>query len=647
LALLMAGALSLGGLAAASAVLATAAVPTFPDNVVVFPDRDFVTVEGYQDHIGETATVEVSRGGTIVGSARSIVSEGDVAFEINHPGGVCWGDGTNLKVTPDIRAGDKVTIKFGGTAAGDTTVSTGTATTHAELSGSTVTVTGTYGTDVDPAQVEVRIVNPDLTALIGRRDVRAVPGPLTPAPKGGYSSSLEMAGGTFTARYEFVSADAARIAASTKVERFMSWQVEDADANRQGLTISEFGELGGPGMGGCPAGPGDVAPPKASYTATRSTADKTKLAVKWTPAEPIPGAAAITGYSVEALKADNTLVGARTAATATGVTLTVDPAVADYSVEVRTMAGATIGDPFTLAPQTGTGELPADQTVPILNATPAAGDTADTAVEASTVSLLSESAADVYFTTNGAPVVEGDLPTDTAQLYRSPIAVGDLTEVHAVAIDRAGNISKQVLGFYKKPIAEQPGSLTPPVLSQPTGTDLGKTSVKLTWAKVDNATGYQVTAATDAGVALPATQQPGETTNLTQTVAGLAGSRAYRFTVVAINAAGKSDASNEVRALTTENLTVGTAKWKASDFRITGTSSALNGTVTVYRVNADGTAGTQIGTLQATLTTAAPPAAGTTYDWRLRAGVPTTNPGRVIVRSSNGAITAPFTVTNG
>ena len=36
----------------------------------------------------------------------------------------------------------------------------------------------------------------------------------------------------------------------------MAWQVEDADANRQGLTIAEFGELGGPGMGGCPAGPG-------------------------------------------------------------------------------------------------------------------------------------------------------------------------------------------------------------------------------------------------------------------------------------------------------------------------------------------------------------------------------------------------------
>ena len=40
----------------------------------------------------------------------------------------------------------------------------------------------------------------------------------------------------------------------------MSWQEEDADGNRQGLTIAEYGEAGGPGMGGCPAGPGDPAP---------------------------------------------------------------------------------------------------------------------------------------------------------------------------------------------------------------------------------------------------------------------------------------------------------------------------------------------------------------------------------------------------
>jgi len=86
-----------------TAATASAAVPTFPDNLLVFPNRDFVSVLGYADHAGETATVTVDRPGVgIVGSATGVVSGGDVAFEVNHPGGVCWGNGTALKVTPDI-----------------------------------------------------------------------------------------------------------------------------------------------------------------------------------------------------------------------------------------------------------------------------------------------------------------------------------------------------------------------------------------------------------------------------------------------------------------------------------------------------------------------------------------------------------------
>jgi hypothetical protein len=79
---------------AAGAMIASAAVPTFPDNLVVFPDRDFISVEGFQDHAGEAATIEIKRGSTVMGSAKAVVSGGDVAFEVNHPGGVCWGNNT-------------------------------------------------------------------------------------------------------------------------------------------------------------------------------------------------------------------------------------------------------------------------------------------------------------------------------------------------------------------------------------------------------------------------------------------------------------------------------------------------------------------------------------------------------------------------
>ena len=267
-----------------SATPASAAAPVFPDNLVVFPDRDFVTVEGFQDHVGEIATLQVIRGSTVVGSARTAVEAGDVAFEVNHPGGACWGKGTGLQVTPDIVAGDVVTISFPDGTSADTTVQDASVTGDAVLSGSTVLVTGVLGSGVDRGRLEQRLVNPDLVPLVGKRDVRALPGAVTPASGGAYSSGLDIAAdGTFTATYVFSSAAAAQTAAASGGERLMSWQLEDADGNRQGLSIAEHGELGGPGMGGCPAGPAAQAAPAGSFSAVRSTTDTTQAQVNWTP----------------------------------------------------------------------------------------------------------------------------------------------------------------------------------------------------------------------------------------------------------------------------------------------------------------------------------------------------------------------------
>src|SRR3954453_19146781 len=53
----------------AGGIVASAAVPTFPNNITVFPNRDFVSVEGYQDHVGQTATLTVPRGAQTIGAA--------------------------------------------------------------------------------------------------------------------------------------------------------------------------------------------------------------------------------------------------------------------------------------------------------------------------------------------------------------------------------------------------------------------------------------------------------------------------------------------------------------------------------------------------------------------------------------------------
>ena len=191
---------------------AFAAVPTAPDNLLVFPNRDFITIEGYQSHDGEVATIELTRGAQVVGSAQGTVSGGDVAFEVNHPGGVCWGAGTGVNVTPDIVPGDVVTIKFGGTNFGDTTVqSAGFANDPAGVPDAddvpgdqrggqpndTLIVKGTIdpaNNPPDAANMEQRIVNPDgFRTNLGKRDIRAVPGPLTASPKAGTSTYSSIA----------------------------------------------------------------------------------------------------------------------------------------------------------------------------------------------------------------------------------------------------------------------------------------------------------------------------------------------------------------------------------------------------------------------------------------------------------------------
>jgi hypothetical protein len=647
--------------------LAAAAVPTFPDNVVVFPDRDFVTIEGYQDHIGQEAIVEVKRGGQVVGSAKGKVEAGDVAFEVNHPGGYCWGAGTGLNVTPNIVAGDVVSVTFPDGTGGETTTAGAAVTKDMELSGSTLTVTGKVA-GANTAQMEQRIINPDLVATaVNKRDIRAVSGPLTPAPKGGYSSSLTFAGDVFTATYIFDDPAVATIASKAALgERAMSWQVEDADGNRQGLTIAEFGEAGGPGMGGCPAGPADQAPPAGSYSAIRSTADKTQYAVSWTPATPAPGAAAVTGYSVEIVSktanADGSFktYGARTGAAAAKATVTVDAAVADYTVEVRSLTGAKTSEPFplaTTAPTTG-GGAGGDTTAPKLTVTPAPTFGADgkpTAVQASSVTLASESGSDIYYTTDGTPAVSGDLPGDAAKLYTAAIPITAAnTEVNAVAFDRAGNIDTAV-GLYSPSTAPAPALDAPSI----TAVTAGQGSVKVDWTAVTGATSYQVTA-----TPAPTGGQPAATTARTQTVTGLAAGTAYTFTVTATDGTRSSAASAPSAAATPTavlaRVVISTGKWKNADMRIQGTTDTAPaaGTIRFYKVGADGrsanTAAPVGGTAGQPLTAAAAPATGSTFDARYRTAAltGTTNPGPIVAVLSDGTgkvlgTSAPFTLANG
>ncbi len=533
---------------------ASAAVPTFPDNIIVFPDRDFITIEGYQDRIGQIATVEVTRPGVgVIGSAESVVSAGDIAFEINHPGGACWGAGTTLKVTPDIRPGDLVSMKFGATAAGDTTTQDVyvNATPVLAADGVTVTITGFIGDGANENQIEQRIVEPAFrNTAVARREVRAVPGPLT--ANVGYSSSLEygIAGSnTFTATYVFDSQDAANIAAAAGTGvRVMSWQLEDAAANRQGLTIAEFGELGGPGMGGCPNGPLQSGPAGATDVIAATVADSLKIT--WTPAKAIPGTPAITGYRVHAVA--QTVVNGERAEfgkridSAAAKTTTISGLNPAETYDVFLVSVSSAGETFPAVHAIPVTDIVA----PLTTASPQSGSFRT----AQQLTLSSnEAAAEIYYTTDGSDVfLSGGTLSTVAVLYTQPLNIDATTTVNFAAVDPSGNISTQgqvMLTITNEPLPSTPTFSSPAIA--------GTGSVTLNWAAANpgapelTVTGYSVQAYTADGlVSGPARTTAGDVTTLV--FDGLAPDTTYQFTVTASNANGagaESAKSDPVQAL--------------------------------------------------------------------------------------------------
>jgi Fibronectin type III domain len=648
-------ALLAGGLAVAAttsgvlvAQTANAAVPTFPDNVVVFPDRDFVSIEGYQDHVDETATLTVTRNGQVVGQASAKVARGDVAFEVNHPGGVCWGAGapSNLNVTPDIVAGDVVTIRFPDGTQGDTTVGSGVA-SDAQQNGTTVTVTGKLGPDVNRAQIEQRIINPDLVdTVVARRDVRAVPGPLTPAPKGGYSSGLQIAAdGSYTATYVFDTQEAADLVAAAPLgERLMSWQVEDNDANRQGLTIAEFGELGGPGFGGCPAGPGQSTPQAGSVTVVPN-GDRTSAQLSWSPATAPAGASPVKNYSVLAIapaaatasNAQQTQTGYRFDKNARTATITdLDPAIT-YQFEVRAITDdGRSSEAFTVNAANPGGGTQTPGAVPQLTLSPAPSSNG-TAIAASSVTATT-SAGTQIFVAKDAEVFAGGVLTDAAVPYTAPIPITAQTTLHFAAVNADDNV-ETVTGVYTPQTA---------ALAAPTGLTAaaGQAQVSLKWNAVPDATSYQVRVFNAAGTT-EITPAPATVTSLGQVVTGLTAGTQYQFSVQALATGRTSPASAKVSATPTaltDQVTISRASWKSGDMRIQGSSTANSGTVTVRSGSPTGPVITQ----NQPLTANAAPATGSTYDIRLRNGaVPATRPATIYVISSNGGTAGPFTVANG
>ena len=681
-------------------LVGSAAVPTDPNNIIVFPDRDFVSVQGYEGvngvDIGKTALLEVSRTTagvtTVIGSAQAVIAAGGIAFEVNHPGGVCWGNGTTLKVTPDIIPFDVVSLKILDGAlvnpVGETTVGDAFVTQDATVNGSTLTVTGHIGDSVggpaDGRFIEQRIVSPDLLDTpVARRSIAAIQGPPTVDAGGAYSSGMtvDTVTNTFTATYVFLNADPAVNVATAKVaassflgERAMSWQVVDAAGNRQGLTIAEFGEPGGPGMGGCPGGPSQLGSPTPGSafvvrSAEAAPATTDQLKVDWVPVTAAPGADPVTGYSIEAIAStanaagEHVQSGTRVGMGATQTMIHGLAAGETYTVEVRSASTAPDGSTKLSAAFPVSVPASGDITAPLLTATPAPGTLAIPAPTNTGVTLkatdplaqnpaASDPNADIYYTTDGSAVLDAgglpnQAPTGTARLYAGAIPITGPTEINAVAFDAAGNHSILISGFYTlgaaDPVPQAPTALT---------ATAGSASVTLGWSKavVDpTITGYDVQLYKDLvtdGALRPATAT-------TMTISSLTVGASYTFQVMAKNPAGSSLPSvmsaAAVPTAITDQVTITSAKWKPKDFRVIGTGSAIGATVTI-RIGTAGCAaplGTVIGT--GPVVAAVLPATGGAFDIRFKDNlvVGATRPATICAFSNQGGIAGPFATTLG
>jgi hypothetical protein len=234
--------------------------PSLKD-VTVFPERDFISIDGFAP--GTQLQVVVRRGTNdkpVIGTARGSVTKGGL-FEVNHPGGVCW-----TGQTPDIQAGDFIDVLAltnGSVPSGQTQrVIDAKVTKPAFITvNGEIRVNGTAKTETGEPMplrlMEQRIINPDFAATrIGRRDIRAdtsggrvqnVPGGIGDLQRTGVSPSTE-----WRALYTGMN-DAEKQLAVAGQSRAMAWLSTNANGDRFGMTISEFGEVGGPGISGCPA----------------------------------------------------------------------------------------------------------------------------------------------------------------------------------------------------------------------------------------------------------------------------------------------------------------------------------------------------------------------------------------------------------
>lgn len=580
-----------------------AQIPVFPDNVVVFPERDFISVQGFngisgiQSYAGQQLTLQVVRTvngvSVLQGEAVGTVSGTDIAFEVNHPGGYCWGAGSTLQATPDIRRGsiaadgivtpgDSIILRQGATIISQTVVQNGIVTGR-QITDNTIVITGEVFGLVDPLAIEARIVAPTLRGTpVAKRDVRAIPGGFLVNP--GYSANLEIVGNQWTATMIFVDAlgnpdpvtAAIAFAGAFSVS---TWQFTDVNGNAQGLTISEFGEAGGPMTANCPPYAGTLAPIFPDGVAVSGNN------IYWNPAVDQLGTNfPFNYYNVEVLRATATpvetnIVGAsRIASTIRTVNVAGGFQVGDM-IEVRAAQLYNGVDQLTAARKltyTPTSVVSAE--IPVFSV--ANGGVGKT------INIVSNQGLQIAYTVTAGAVATPVQLGINALIYvdATEIPITGVQTIQAVAFDTTGVVS-----------APSTVTVTNPYPAQVTGVTAtqvavaGANKIRVAWNPLSGAAGFKVYSNAGAVKTLVADIAVADAISVDVGSPTLSNNVAYTFTVDAYNLLGlvaydgvASLPSNAVVFVSTDTLTYTVRYRPGTEIRVAGTGSVSGAIVSIY-----------------------------------------------------------------
>ena len=638
--------------------VAFAALPIAPYALTAFPERDLVVVEGFgAEFKGFPLLVDVTRNDastnnipTLIGSALGPIS-GDplLTYEINHPGGLCWGDGTNLKVTPDIRPGDVISMKQGITDYGEMTILTGSITSFSVPvdQPNTVLINGFIGAEVDPANIEVGIVNPAYRdTLVARRDVRAIVGDPVVTDNAYTSNIVVNADRTFVATFTFVEAINVELTVVGGAKALSMWQATDTLGNALGLTISEFGEVGGPYSGLCPASALTIDPVIPTKTATF------KNQVLWNSAQNIPGAVPFNGYSVSVIKAGQAfpkkVEGFRVDQVTTSVSY---DAVAGFAfegtdvIQVRTIQGEA--DKLSGTNAVNYADLAAKNAiVPTLTANPPSDGVGFTAAP-NGVTFASSTDLLVYTMDGSEPLVGTELNTAAFLYAGETISIAGETTIKAVAFTPAGAVSAVSTLFYS---VDGTGSLP---LPQPVTSAVLVNRVNggfvASWAEpLDDSISSYTVRGFDVDVSNTTAFRSVQVARSPYTFTGLTVGKRYQFDVISRNSVGDAETPSPKSAISIapDSVVVTSIKYVAAkEFRIGGNGDGNGAILTVHHATAQGAM------LGPVLTPQGVPITGLmtncvagvcAFDIRYRGNqVPNPRPEYIIVKSSMGGYDGP------